>query len=50
MADRICAWCGKILERDIDTEKDSHGICKRCRRKLLKDIMKKKKGGNYDCI
>ena len=32
--DRVCAWCGCILEADcIDDTHDSHGICEDCRKK-----------------
>jgi hypothetical protein len=40
MPDRICAWCGEVLEKDVDTERDSHGICEKCRDELLKDTEK----------
>lgn len=29
----ICAWCGKYLTGDIDSDIISHGICKECAEK-----------------
>ena len=39
----ICAWCKKLLRiEEIDTENPntviSHGICKKCKAKLRKEI------------
>lgn len=27
---KICAWCGKILEVNNDMNEISHGICEKC--------------------
>ena len=32
----VCAWCGRDLGPS-NTPEDSHGICEKCRRKMLEE-------------
>lgn len=32
-----CAWCRKILKRDYLDARITHGICRKCARKLEKE-------------
>jgi len=34
----VCAWCGCILGTAWDGQGASHGVCRPCFAKLLKDI------------
>jgi ribosomal protein L40E len=36
----ICAWCNAVLGT-VAGDRDSHGICRRCKDKLLKESKKK---------
>lgn len=41
----ICAWCGKVIQEG-EPDKDgkvSHGACKECAEKIMRDI--EKRGG-----
>jgi hypothetical protein len=42
MPNLICAWCGKVLKRGINTDRNSHGICPECKKKLLEKYAKGK--------
>lgn len=33
----LCAWCGASIGPS-KTPEDSHGICRRCKRKMLREI------------
>jgi hypothetical protein len=35
----VCAWCEEVI-RDSDADLISHGICDKCRDKMLKSIRK----------
>lgn len=45
MAKVICAWCGKVMKKNIRTStgQDSHGICKDCEKNLFAENETKKK-------
>ena len=42
----ICAWCGKVLVPADGAIIVSHGICKECKREVLKDATSKHKQDN----
>jgi DNA-directed RNA polymerase subunit RPC12/RpoP len=37
MANRICAWCKKIMGPAL-TEEDTHGACDECAEKVLSEL------------
>ena len=39
---RICAWCKKDMGDAPGTSGDTHGICPACKKKMMKDLPKKK--------
>lgn len=36
----ICSWCDKVIKKRIKTADglDSHGMCRECEKKLLKEL------------
>jgi rRNA maturation endonuclease Nob1 len=37
----VCAWCPKIIRKGRRATMLSHGICKRCGRKLIREYERK---------
>lgn len=37
MSRYVCSWCGADL-REARTAEDSHGVCRRCERRMLREI------------
>ena len=44
----ICAWCGKILSKELDSsdKENSHGICKTCEDKMREELKERKERKN----
>jgi hypothetical protein len=42
--DEICAWCGVVIRKNVPgIQETTHGICKKCYKKQIKDIEEKEK-------
>ncbi len=37
MSRYVCSWCGADL-REARTAEDSHGVCRRCERRMLREV------------